>query len=121
MADSKTRRLSPVVLRESIESGDAIAALGDYKPANDDYTQAKIAAARAEMTARQAQETVDFGTYQASRDRATAAEWEYNDLIRGARTQVKAQYGENSDQLQSVGLKKKSEYKAKARKPKPTS
>ena len=118
MADSKTRRLPPSVLAANIESGDAIDGLGDYKPANEDYSKALLDAARADMLAKQKQETQDFGTWQASRDEACAAEWKYNDMIRGGRTQVKAQYGENSNELQKVGLKKKSEYKAKTRKPK---
>ncbi len=117
MADSKTKRLRPGLLQANIESGDAIDGIGDYKPANDDFTKAKLAAMRADMVAKQAKETVDYGTYQASRDAAVAAEWAYNDAIRGGRVQVKAQYGENSDQLQAVGLKKKSEYKSPKRKP----
>lgn len=120
MADPKTKRMRPVVLQENITSGDAINGLSDYDPANQDFRQDLIQAARLDMEAKQAKETVDYGVYQASRDAAVAAEWKYNDMIRGGRTQVKAQYGENSDELQKVGLKKKSEYKSRTRKPKPT-
>ena len=118
MADSKTKRLRPGLLQANIESGDAIDGLSDYKPANEDFTKAKLDAARANMLAKQKQETQDFGVFQASRDAACAAEWAYNDAVRGGRVQVKAQYGENSDELQKVGLKKKSEYKSPKRKSK---
>lgn len=118
MADSKTKRLKPSILVANIESGDAIGGLGDYKPANNAYAKTLLDAARADMLAKQKQETQDYGAWQSGRDAATAAEWAYNDMIRGARIQVKAQYGESSDELQKVGLKKKSEYKSKTRKPK---
>jgi len=36
------------------------------------------------------------------------------------RIQVKAQYGENSNEIQTVGHKKKSEYKSPGKKKKPT-
>ncbi len=110
-----------MVLRDNIESSDAIDGLADYNPSNKEFSQSNIQAARADMLAKQAKETQDYGIWQASRDGAVAAEWKHNDMIRGGRTQVKAQYGENSDELQKVGLKKKSEYKSKSSKPKPTS
>ena len=45
-----------------------------------------------------------------------AAEWARHNLVLGMRTQVKAQFGDDSNELQSVGLKKKSEYKKKTSK-----
>ncbi|CAN5727192.1 hypothetical protein BH20ACI4_BH20ACI4_01000 [soil metagenome] len=56
-------------------------------------------------------EAQDYAKYQASRDVKVADEWEFHDFVRNMRTQVKAQFGEDSDEVQSVGLKKKSEYK----------
>ena len=45
----------------------------------------------------------------AARDAAVAAEWAFHNAVLGSKTQVDAQYGENSDQRQSLGRKKKSE------------
>jgi hypothetical protein len=53
-----------------------------------------------------------------ARDAATAAEWDYHNTLLGAKNQVIAQYGDGSDQLQSLGLKKKSEHKSPARRKK---
>jgi hypothetical protein len=39
-------------------------------------------------------------------------------MMLGVKTQVVAQYGDNSDQVQALGLKKKSERKKPARKAK---
>jgi len=47
-----------------------------------------------------------------ARNAATAAEWEFHNFILGVKEQVIAQYGKSSDELQALGLKKKSEYKA---------
>ena len=58
---------------------------------------------------------------EAARDDEVAAQWAFHDFIIGARTQVKAQCGDSSNQVQSVGLKKKSEYKSPAKKKNGTS
>ncbi len=51
----------------------------------------------------------------AARDSAIAAQWEHHNLILGVKDQVIAQFGANSDEVASLGLKKKSERKAPAR------
>ncbi len=48
-------------------------------------------------------------------DAAVAAEWRFHEAMQGAKEQVIAQYGKSSDQVQSLGLKKKSEYKRPVR------
>jgi hypothetical protein len=52
-----------------------------------------------------------FGTCSSGTDNATAAEWVLHNAILGAKSQVEAQYGKDSNKYQSLGLKKKSEYK----------
>jgi hypothetical protein len=51
----------------------------------------------------------------AKRAAANAAEWEFHNAILGAKTQVTAQFGDDSDELAALGLKKKSEYKSPTR------
>ena len=51
----------------------------------------------------------------AARDAAIAAQWEFHNLMLGVKDQVIAQYGADSDQVASLGLKKKSERKARVR------
>jgi hypothetical protein len=46
-----------------------------------------------------------------ARNRAVAAEWDLHNKILGAKKQVVALYGEDSDEVQAVGLKKKSDWK----------
>lgn len=52
----------------------------------------------------------------AARDDEIAAEWAFHDFILGAKTQVKAQFGDSSNEIQALGLKKKSEYKSPSKK-----
>jgi hypothetical protein len=50
-----------------------------------------------------------------ARDAANAAEWDFHNALLGAKDQVIAQYGKDSDQIQALGLKKKSERKTPVR------
>ena len=51
-------------------------------------------------------------------DARAAAESEFHVFMLAVKEQVIAQYGKSSDQVQSLGLKKKTEYKAPARRAK---
>ena len=51
-----------------------------------------------------------------ARDAATAAEWDFHNFMLAVKEQIIAQYGKSSDQSQSLGLKKKTEYKTPGRK-----
>lgn len=116
MADSKTRQLSQEELQEDLDSFAGLESLGDYDPSNADYATANGKTLKADMQASETKEVQDYAVYQASRDAKVAKQWAFHDFVRNAKIQVKAQYGESSDELQTVGLKKKSEYKSPKRK-----
>jgi DNA-binding GntR family transcriptional regulator len=61
------------------------------------------------MDEEQETETQAEAAAKAARDDATAAEWDFHNAILGAKQQVTAQYGADSNEVQSVGLTKKSE------------
>ena len=122
MADKSTQKLRPKDLQEDVDALAALDTFTDYNPSNPAFSKANAAAIKAKTLAKQEKEAQDYAAWQASRDGAVAAERERHDFVLGARAQVKAQYGENSDELQAMGLKKKSEYKKPTKKPKsPTS
>jgi len=116
MAKNQTVRLRPQILQEDKDAFVALQANTEYKPANSAYEVAPIAAAEEAMIAAQEAETLADAAHNAARDNAVAKEWEYHNLMLGARTQVKAQFGENSNQLQGMGWKKKEEYRTPKRK-----
>ena len=118
MAKNETKRIRPAVLKSDKDAFNALKAITDYAPANAAYTVVKIDDSRTAMEEAQAVEAQAQAAADAARDRATAAEWAYHNNMLGATVQVAAQYGKDSDEYQSLGKKKTSEYSAPNRKPK---
>lgn len=118
MAKNQTRRIRPSTLQADKDAFSALKAITTYTPANSAYTIDKLEAARTEMEAKQAEEVQAQAAADGARDRATAAEWDYHNLMLGASDQVAAQYTKDSNEYQSLGKKKPTEYKNRGRKPK---
>ncbi len=120
MAKDQTKRLNPKILAEDEKTVDAIEEMDDYNPSNADFTKVKIAAKRTVMDNKRALETQAKNAFDAARDAAAAAEWEFHNIRIGASDQVVAQYGRDSDQAASVGRKKSSERKSPTKKSTPS-
>jgi hypothetical protein len=119
MAKDQTRRLNPKDVQDDKDVVAAIATLSPaYAPANAAYSLANLNTAQTTMTTAQNTEVQKKGDYDAARDAANAKEWLFHNAVLEAKKQVAAQYGSDSDQLQSIGLKKKSEYKKPTKKAK---
>jgi hypothetical protein len=103
--------MNPALLQADLDAQVALSVMADYKPANEAFSLAKVAEALGNMNDARQSELLAQTTLDAARDAAAAAEWCFHDAIQGAKTQVIAQYGVNSDQVQALGLKKKSERK----------
>ena len=117
MAKDQTKRLSPVIVQEDKDVVAAIATLSPaYAPANAAYSLANLTTAQTTMVTSQNTEVQKQGELDAARDTANANEWAFHNKILEAKKQVAAQYGSDSDQLQAIGLKKKSEYKKPTKK-----
>ena len=115
MAKNETKRIDPDILKADLESLIAVKNLANYTPANQEYVLTKLEAIKATMATTQEAETVAKGAWDGARDNATAAEWALHNAILGAKSQVEAQYGKDSNEYQSLGLKKVSEYKKPGR------
>lgn len=118
MAKDETKRVPPGILLEDEEVYAAVKGMADYAPANASYTQAQLDAARAELELARHTFVQAQAGMEAARDTLVAKQWAFHNLIQGTKDQVVAQYGPNSDQVQAVKLKKKTEYKARTRKAK---
>jgi hypothetical protein len=70
------------------------------------------------MAATQKAEKQAEDALKTARDNANAAEWAYHKMILGVREQAVSQYGDDSNEIQVLGLKKKSEYKRSGGRPK---
>ena len=111
MAKDQTKRLEPKTIQEDKDVVAAITTLAPaYAPANAAYSLANLNTAQSGMATAQATEVQKQGEADAARDTANTAEWAFHNKVLEAKKQVAAQYGSDSDQLQAIGLKKKSEY-----------
>ena len=110
--ENQNKRLSPAQLKADMDALTALQTIGDYAPANSAYAKTAVASALNAMKATQEAEVNAANALATARDSAAAAEWDFHNMLLGVKEQVIAQYGKNSDQVQALGLKKKSEYKA---------
>lgn len=115
MAKDETKRLKPHILDADASILAAVAGLHGYSPANPKYKPYALKTAREVMRSLHAAEARATALQKAARDEAVLAEWAFHNLILGTKEQVVAQFGRDSDQVQAVGLKKKSEYKSRKR------
>lgn len=115
MAKNQTRRIASGVLSDDREAFDALQGITNYAPANQAYTTEKIKALRDRLDNALRESTQADAAADAKRAAANAAEWEFHNAMLGAKVQVEAQFGDDSDEVAALGLKKKSEYKSPAR------
>ena len=111
MAKDQTKRLNPSLLEADKTGFAALQSVNGYNPANTTYSLAAINTARAALDAAQAAEAQTASAAAAARDNAVAKEWEFHNLMLGAKDQVIAQFGRDSNEVQALGLKKASEYR----------
>lgn len=110
-------RLSPSVIQADRAVFTAIQGMGDYAPANTAYVTTALTVSFNEMEATNLAEFNAQNALNAARDAANAAEHRFHNNMLGTKAQVVAQYGNDSDQVQAIGLKKKSERKPPVRRP----
>lgn len=115
MANNPTRRIPPGTLQADLESYAALQAVESYAPLNGKCELGALATLKQKMETRQTAETQAAGALATARDMAAETEWEFHEVITLAKTQVEAQFGPNSNELQSLGRKKKSERARPAR------
>jgi ABC-type Zn uptake system ZnuABC Zn-binding protein ZnuA len=115
MAKNQTRRIASALLSADREAFDALQGITNYAPANQTYKTENIKAIHDRMDELQREATQAAATAAAKEDALIASEWEFHNAVLGSKIQVTAQFGDNSDEVAAVGLKKKSEYKAPTR------
>ena len=120
MAKDQNKRITPPVLEADRASFAALQTISGYAPANQAFALAKITEAEAAVRSAQAAEAQAAAALAAARDAAVAREWEFHNLMLGAKDQVVAQFGRDSNEVQAVGRKKSSERKAPVRRAKPS-
>lgn len=120
MAQNQVKSLKPSVIAADRDSVAAMQSLTDYAPANTNYSKQSLLDAMAEMDAKATALAQAEAAFKTARDEAVASTHRFHDKVVGMRDSVGAQYGKDSNQVQSVGRKKTTEYKKPTRKPNET-
>jgi hypothetical protein len=116
MSNSPRQPVRAEILRADEAAFNNIEALTDYQPNNAHFTREQLAAIKAELDRAEVERVQAKGAYQAAVDNYRAATWAFHTAMLGAKNQVRGQYGDDSNEVQALGLKKKSERKAPGRK-----
>ncbi len=109
------RRLTTAEIEADRITVIAVKGLTNYAPMNPAYSISKASEQETALEQARREETRVLMALTAARDAAIAAEWELHNTVLGIKAQVIAQYGDNSDAVHAIGLKKKSERRRPAR------
>ena len=89
--------------------------LPDYAPVNRALTVESIESIEVRLRKAEEEEILAAKALEAARSARITAEWEFHNTMLGAKAVVVGQYGANSEAVQAIGLKKKSEYRRPVR------
>ncbi|HBB26156.1 MAG TPA: hypothetical protein DCZ59_07810 [Bacteroidetes bacterium] len=109
MSRRTTIRVTHKVLMQDQEVAQAVLNLKDYSPSNKEFTSDKLREALERVKAAEQAEQAASEAAAKARDEAIRIENAFHDLVLGVKRQVIAQYGDDSDEITALGLKKKSE------------
>jgi len=110
-----SRRLAAQLLDQDIDSLNGFNTIQGYSTKRQEATPEALQQTYQAMLALQQAETEKLALYRAAADAARLAEWEFHNTILAMKEVVRGQYGADSDEAQSIGLKKKSDRKRPTR------
>lgn len=116
MAREQSKRLSQAVIDADRSCFAALQGMTNYSPANPAFSLAAITAAQTGLSKALSDMAQAEEALAAARAEAIAKEWEFHNLILGAKDQVLALFGRDSYEVEAIGLKRRSEYKTPTRK-----
>jgi len=116
--EDQTARVRPDVLLLDQAAYTALQAITNYESVNARFSKANVTADFEAMQAARQAEINAQNALAAARDAAVAAEWQFHNSMLGVKAQVIATFGDDSNEVQSLGLVKKSERKRPTRKAK---
>jgi len=111
MAKRTTTRVTQRVLQQDQQIAKAVLGLKDYNPANKEFTSQKLQEALKQVEEATAAEQKAAEVLAKAKEQSVKIENALHELVLGVKRQVLAQYGDDSDEITSLGMKKKSERK----------
>lgn len=115
MAPTPSRRLTLAEIAADRNVITAVQALVNYAPADKTHTPARLMELSTAMEHARQNEIRAQNAFAAARDASAAAEQALHQAVQRTKAQVIAQYGDDSDAIQSLGLKKRSDRKRPVR------
>ena len=119
MSKTRKRPLSADVLQADIDRITALKAIEGYAPINPADSLAALTDLQTRVSAAEDREFHLANSYAAARDDTVDLQHERHDRVKSAKNQVRAQFGDDSNQVAAIGLKKSSERKPPKRQSKP--
>ncbi len=110
-----SRRLSPQLINQDVDSFNGIGTIPTYKTTRPEATPEALQSAFQKMITMQQVETEKQALYKAAADAARQAEWEFHNAVIAMKEVVRGQFGSDSNEARSIGLKKKSDRKRPTR------
>ena len=118
MPSNRNQRLPAHVLQADLDCITALKAIAGYAPSNPADSLAAITELQTRVAAAGEHELHTANSHAAARDDAILLENERHERVQSIKNQVRAQFGNDSNEVASLGLKKASERKAPKRKSK---
>ena len=115
MPNNANRRLPAHVLQADLDCITALKAIAGYAPSNPADSLSAITELQTRVAAAGERELHAANSHAAARDDAVLLENERHERVKSVKNQVRAQFGNDSNQVASLGLKKASERKAPKR------
>lgn len=106
-----TRRLTLRVLDKDLDAFNGLNAVTNYVVVHPKASPETLQQNYAKMVAMRQKETEMAALFKAAVSASRQAEWEFHNSVLSMKESVRAQFGPDSDEAQSVGYKKKSERK----------
>ena len=120
MASTSTNRVNPQQLDSDVDAFAALKGLTGYTPHNPRYSIESIGAALDAMRAADEAVIRANNTLTVARETLATAERTFHEMILGVKAETKVLFGEDSDELAALGLKRKSDRARPKRSSKPT-
>jgi hypothetical protein len=109
MAKRKSTRVTQRILAKDVTVARAVLSLAGYNPSNNEFTADKLKSALDAFATASEIEQQAADSLAKAREATVDVEWTLHELVLGVKRQVIAQYGDDSDEIAALGLKKKSE------------
>lgn len=110
-----SRRLSPQIINQDTDSMNGLGTIATYQTSRKEATSEALQLAYQTMLLKQQVETEQQALHKTASDAARKAEWEFHNAVLAMKEAVRGQFGSDSNEAQSVGMKKKSDRKRPTR------